>query len=146
MEEQIDYVERFYALDDAIFKSLGNMIWVSMPESVQQGRSVRRWCVPQFFPSQRHHDVCCMMTAEEQVDYVSTDVIHEILTTEPLREKFWSRVELELEHEGDIVELKKLLSKCGSGNTYPDEEWVLQNLGKITDHAKYLYNTYQNSE
>ena len=97
MEEQIDYVGRFYALDDAIFKSLGNMIWVSMPESVQKGRSVRRRCVPKFFPSQRHHDVCCMMTAEELVDYVSPDVIHEILTTEPLREEFWSRVELELE-------------------------------------------------
>ena len=78
-------------LDNAIFKVFGNMIWVSMPESVEHacyGCSdvVGEDGVPKFFPSQRDHDVCCMMTAEEQIDNVSPDVIHKILKTQALRE------------------------------------------------------------
>ena len=63
-------------LDVAIFKALGNMIWISMPESVEEkcyGCSgvVGEDGVPKYFPSQRDHDVCCMMTPEEQIDYIT---------------------------------------------------------------------------
>ena len=73
-------------LDVAIFKALGNMIWISMPESVEEKCYGCRGVTdeedrPKFFGSQRDHDVCCMMTPEEQIDYISEDVIHKILTT-----------------------------------------------------------------
>ena len=73
------------AVDDAVIKALGNIIWIFMPESVEEkcyscSGVVREDGVPKFFASQRDHDVCCMMTAEEQVDYIRSDVIHKILT------------------------------------------------------------------
>ena len=79
-------------LDVAIFKALGNMIWISMPESVEEKCYGCRGVTdeegrPKFFGSQRDHDVCCMMTPEEQIDYISEDVIHKILTTPELREE-----------------------------------------------------------
>ena len=80
---------RCETVDNAIFKA--NMILESMPESVTEkcyGCSgvVGEDGVPKFFGSQRDHDVCCTMNAEEQIDYVSPDVIHKILTNQTLRE------------------------------------------------------------
>ena len=108
------------AVDDAIIKGLGTMLWVSMPESVtdkcygcsgvtdEEGR-------PKFFGSQRDHDVCCMMTPEEQVDYISEDGIHKILTTPTLAEELWKRVEVELK-EPDRKRLRQMLN-----NTEPKD-------------------------
>ena len=42
----------------------------------------------------------------------------------------------------DKTLLKELFSKSGSVNSTVDEDWVLQNIDKITDHAKYLHNTF----
>ena len=141
---------RCEAVDNAIFKVFGNMIWESMPDSVTEkcyGCSgvVGEEGVPKFFGSQRDHDVCCMMNAEEQIDYVSPDVIHKILTNQTLREEFWARLEIELEDDQDKTLLKELLSKNGPGNSTVDESWILQNIDKITKHAKYLYNKYSSS-
>ena len=74
------------------------MIWVSMPESVEEKCYGCRGVTdeegrPKFYASQRDHDVCCMMTPDEQVDYISEDMIHKILATPALREEFWKRVE-----------------------------------------------------
>ena len=92
------------AVDDAIIKGLGTMIWVSMSESVTEkcyGCSgvTEEDGNPKFFGSQRDHDVCCMMTPDEQVDYISEDVIHKILTNPELAEELWKRVEVELNTE-----------------------------------------------
>ena len=89
---------------DAIIKGLGTMLWVSMPESVEDKCYGCRGVTdedgrPKFFGSQRDHDVCCMMTPDEQVDYISEDVIHKILTTPALAEELWKRVEVELKTE-----------------------------------------------
>ena len=89
----------------------------------------------------RDHDVCLMMTAEEQIEYLSPDVIHKILTTKELREEFWARVEVEFE---DRTQLQELLSKIGP--TFPDEQWVLQNIDKIEDHGKDLYSSYKSGK
>ena len=78
-----------------------------------------------------------MMTAEEQIEYLSPDVIHKILTKKELREEFWARVEAEFE---DRTQLQELLSKIGP--TFNDEQWVLQNINKIEDHAKDLYSSF----
>ena len=80
------------AVDDPVIQSLGTMIWVSMPESVEEkcyGCSgvTDEEGKPKFFGSQRDHDVSCMMTPDEQVDYISTDVIHKIITTPALAEE-----------------------------------------------------------
>ena len=127
-------------LDVAIFKALGNMIWISMPESVEEkcygctgvtdeeGR-------PKFFGSQRDHDVCCMMTPEEQIDYISEDVIHKILTPE-LREELFARVEVEIPNQEDRKIVKEILSR--SKSNFPSERFLLYNLVHITDYAKFL--------
>ena len=111
------------AIDDAVIKALGCVIMTFMPESVEEkcyGCSgvVREEGVPKFFSSQGDHDVCCMMKPEEQVDYISEDVIHKILTTPALRKELWSRVEVEL-NEKDKRLLKQLLN-----NTEPQERTV----------------------
>ena len=142
---------RCKAVDNAIFKAFGYMIWESMPESVTEkcyGCSgvVGEEGVPKFFGSQRDHDVCCMMNAEEQIDYVSPDVIHKILTNQTLREEFWARLEIELEDEQDKTQLRELLSKNGPGNSTVEESWILQNIDKITNHVKYLYNNYSTGQ
>ena len=64
---------RCETVDNAIFKAFGNMILESMPETVTEkcyGCSgvVGEEGVSKFFGSQRDHDVCCMMNAEEQID------------------------------------------------------------------------------
>ena len=138
------------AVDNAIFKAFGNMIGKSMPESVTEkcyhcSGVVGEEGVPKFFGSQRDQDVCCMMNAEEQIDYVSPDVIHKILTNQTLREEFWAKLEIELEDEQDKTLLKELLSKSRPGSSTVDESWILQNIDKITKHAKYLCNKYSSS-
>ena len=90
-------------VDGVVIQGLGTMIWVSMPESVEDkcyGCSgvTDEDGKPKFFGSQRDH-VCCMMTPDEQVDYISTDVIHKILTTPALAEELWKMVEVELNNE-----------------------------------------------
>ena len=135
----------YEAVDDTVIQALGTMIWVSMPESVEDkcygcsgvtdenGR-------PKFFGSQRDHDVCCMMTPDEQVDYISTDVIHKILTTPALAEELWKRVEVELK-EPDRRRLRELLNNTEPKDRTVDEDWVRKNLDKITDYTKSLLKT-----
>ena len=128
-------------LDVAIFKALGNMIWISMPESVEDkcygctgvtdedGR-------PKFFGSQRDHDVCCMMTPEEQIDHISEDVIHKIITTPELREELFDRVEVEIPNQEARKIVREILSR--SKSNFPSEQFLLNNLALITDYAKFL--------
>ena len=66
------------AVDNEVIKALGTMLWISMPESVVEKCYGCRGVTDEegghkFFPSQRDHDVCCMMTRDEQVDYISED-------------------------------------------------------------------------
>ena len=138
------------AVDDAIIKGLGTMLWVSMPESVtdkcygcsgvtdEEGR-------PKFFGSQRDHDVCCMMTPEEQVDYISEDVIHKILTTPTLAEELWKRVEVELK-EPDRKRLRQMLNNTEPKDRTVDEDWARKNLDRITDYTKFLIKTLSSAE
>ena len=128
-------------LDVAIFKALGNMIWISMPESVEEKCYGCRGVTdeegrPKFFGSQRDHDVCCMMTPEEQIDYISEDVIHKILTTPELREELFARVEVEIPNQEDRKIVKEILSR--SKSNFPSERFLLNNLVHITDYAKFL--------
>ena len=128
-------------LDVALFKALGNMIWISMPESVEEkcygctgvtdeeGR-------PKFFGSQRDHDVCCMMTPEEQIDYISEDVIHKIITTPELREELFAREVVEIPNQEERKFVKEILRR--SKSNFPNERFLLNNLVHITDHAKFL--------
>ena len=100
-------------LDVAIFKALGSMIWISVPESVEEkcygcSSVVGEDDVPKFFASQRDHDVCCMMTPEEQVDYISEDVIHKIITTPELKDELFARVEVEIPNQEDRKVVKEI--------------------------------------
>ena len=75
------------AVDDEVIKALGTMISISMPESVEEKcygctGVTDEVGSPKFFPLQRDHDVCCMMPRDEQVDYISEDVIRKIITTQ----------------------------------------------------------------
>ena len=93
---------------------------------------------PKFFASQRDHDVCCMMTPDEQVDYISEDVIHKILATPALREELWKRVEVEL-NEQDRKILNQLLNNTEPEDRTVDEDWAInRNIGRITDYTKFL--------
>ena len=129
-------------------QGLGTMLWVSMPESVKEkcyGCSgvIAEDGKPKFFPSQRDHNVCCVMTPDEQVDYISEHVIREILTTLALAEELWKRVEVELE-EPDRKRLRQLLN-----NTEPrtvHEIWARKNLDRITDYTKFLLKTLSSVE
>ena len=118
------------AVDDAIIKGLGTMLWVSMPESVEDkcyGCSgvTDEDGKPKFFGLQRDHDVSCMMTPDEQVDYISEDVIHKILTTPTLAEELWKRVEVEL-NEPDRRRMRQLLNNTEDRTV--DEDWARKNI------------------
>ena len=130
------------AVDDAIIKGLGTMIWVSMPESVTEkcyGCSgvTEEDGNPKFFGSQRDHDVCCMMTPDEQVDYISEEVIRKILTTPALAEELWERVQVELNTE-DRSRMREILNNTEPKDRTVDEDWAIKNLDKITDYTKFL--------
>ena len=131
------------AVDGEVIKALGTMVWISMPESVEEkcygctgvtdkeGRH-------KFFGSQRDHDVCCMMTSDEQVDYISEDVIRKIITTPELSEELWKRVEVGLKgHERK--QLQQILNNAKPEDRTVDENWAInENLDKITDYTKFL--------
>ena len=89
-----------------------------------------------FFGSQRDHDVCCMMTPEEQIDYISEDVIHKIITTPELREELFDRVEVEIPNQEARKIVREILSR--SKSNFPSEQFLLNNLAHITDYAKFL--------
>ena len=77
-----------------------------------------------------------MMTPEEQIDYISEDVIHKILTTPELREELFARVEVEIPNQEDRKIVKEILSR--SKSNFPSERFLLNNLVHITDYAKFL--------
>ena len=138
------------AVDDAILKGLGTMLWVSMPESVTDkcygcSRVTDEKGRPKFFGSQRDHDVCCMMTPDEQVDYISEDVIHKILTTLALAEELWKRVEVEL-NQPDRKRLRQMLNNTEPKDRTVDEDWARKNLDRITDYTKFLLKTLSSAE
>ena len=102
-----------------------------MPESVEEKCYGCRGVTdedgrPKFFGSQRDHDVCCMMTPEEQIDYISEDVIHKIITTPELREELFARVEVEIPNQEDRKIVKEILSR--SKSNFPSERFLLYNL------------------
>ena len=138
------------AVDDAIIKGLGTMIWVSMPESVTEkcyGCSgvTDEDGKPKFFGSQRDHDVCCTMTPDEQVDYISEDVIHKILSNPELAEELWKRVEVEL-NEQNRSHLREILNNTEPKDRTVDEDWARNNMDKITDYTKFLLKTLSSAE
>ena len=141
----------FYdAVNAAIIKGLGTMIWVSMPESVTEkcyGCSgvTEEDGNPKFFGSQTDHDVCCMMTPEEQVDYISEDVIHKILTDLELAEELWKRVEVELNKE-DGRRMREILNNTPPKDRTVDEDWARKNIDKITDYTKFLLKTAEHTQ
>ena len=135
------------ALDNAVVKALGTMVWVSMPESVEEkcygcrGETDEEGR-PKFFPSQRDHDVCCMMTSDKQVVYISEDVIPKILASPELRKELWKRVEVEL-NEQDRRLLNQLLNNTEPEDRTVDVNWAInENLGRITDYTKFLLKTF----
>ena len=141
----------FYdAVNAAIIKGLGTMIWVSMPESVTEkcyGCSgvTEEDGNPKFFASQTDHDVCCMMTPDEQVDYISQDVIHKILTDLELAEELWKRVEVELNKE-DGRRMKEILNNTPPKDRTVDKDWARKNIDKITDYTKFLLKTAEHDQ
>ena len=135
------------AVDDEIIKALGTMVWISMPESVCEKCYGCRVVTdeeggPKFFPSQRDHDVCCMMTREEQVDYISEDVIRKIITTPELSEELWKRVLTEF-IGAEKRALEQILNNAKPEDRTVDEDWALsEKLGRITDYTKHLLKTF----
>ena len=93
---------------------------------------------PKFFGSQRDHNVCCMMTPDEHVGYISTDVIHKIITTQALAEELWKRVEVELNEDRHRRLLRQLLDPK---DRIVDEDWARKHLDRITDYTKFLLKT-----
>ena len=81
-----------------------------------------------------------MMTPDEQVDYISEDVIHKILTTPALAEELWKRVEVELK-EPDRKRLRQMLNNTEPKDRTVDEDWPRKNLDRITDYTKFLLKT-----
>ena len=79
-----------------------------------------------------------MMTSDEQVDYISEDVILKIITTPELSEELWKRVEVELKgHEKE--QLHRILNNAKPEDRTVDENWAInKNLDKITDYTKFL--------
>ena len=135
------------AVDEEVIKALGAMLWISMPESVNEKCYGCRGVTdeegkPKFFGSQRDHDVCCMMTREEQVDYISHDVIRKIITTPELAAELWERVLTEFKG-AEKRQLEQILNNAKPEDRTVDEDWALrEKLGRITDWTKHLLKTF----
>ena len=86
-----------------------------------------------------------MMTPEEQVDYISEDVIHKILTDLELAEELWKRVEVELNKE-DGRRMREILNNTPPKDRTVDEDWARKNIDKITDYTKFLLKTAEHTQ
>ena len=76
------------------------------------------------------------MTPEEQIDYISEDVIHKILTTPELREELFARAVVEIPNQEERKFVKEILSR--SKSNFPNERFLLNNIVHITDYTKFL--------